>query len=128
MRAVALAAVLATAGCGVAYHSPPGLNPADSVEFRNAAGERRWCPSPNPPSAGTNALNFLAGGVGGLIGGQIGPSVNYPACAANLRDRGYAPLDETPPPTEEVADRERARRSEADARAALSRSIAPDTN
>ncbi|MBR0682216.1 hypothetical protein GXW74_17125 [Roseomonas eburnea] len=69
MRAVGFGVAVVLAGCGVADHYPPS-SPMDApaIEFRNAAGEGRWCTSPSVPRAFAEAQyrscrdSLLAGG------------------------------------------------------------------
>lgn len=109
MRAIGVVGILLLASCGARYHSPPGLTEADSVGFHNALGERRWCTSPNPASAGEMALNILGGGLGGAIGSS--PAMRraqYEDCASGLRAEGYVLLSETPTVTAEELQARRA--------------------
>lgn len=109
MRAMGVVGILLLASCGTRYHSPPGLTEADSVGFHNALGERRWCQSPTPPSAGMMAVNILAGGIGGAIGGSSAVrQAQYDSCASSLRAEGYVPLTETPTVTAEELQARRA--------------------
>lgn len=60
----------ALVGCAVANQHPPvGLMDAPAIEFRNAAGQGRWCTSPDAP---------------GVLSGA-----NYRACRDELLASGY---------------------------------------
>ena len=112
---------LILSGCGVAYDAPPGMTEADSVAFHNALGERRYCTSPEPASAGMTALNILAGGIGGAIGSSTAVRrAHYNACASRLRADGYVLATENPVVTADEIRAKRAREA-ADAAAETDR-------
>lgn len=99
MNKFALTCLVTLAGC--AYHQPPGLSPEDSIEFRNALGERRYCETPEA-SAGTAALNVLGGGLLGMAGDRIGRPIRSRQCADRLHAQGYAPVGEEPMPLDQL--------------------------
>lgn len=104
MRRLMLIAPLVLVACStIEWHHPPDLETGNNVEYRNAAGEVRWCPGPISADQMQRAQGtaLLAGGPGAAYGVSRRNTVSQ-RCGEHLRSRGYAPVGEAPMPLDQL--------------------------